>query len=349
MTPRPRIGLLGHGRFGAAFASLIEQHGYAWCGWDASAALPEGHAVAGMDELLSRSDLIVVAVPLDAFESVLRDLRPRLTTQHQVMDVCSVKEVPCRRMDEILGDDIGHVGSHPLFGPLSIARAEPLRTVLCPSPRHPGTARLARALFASIGSEVADQDPTSHDRSMALTHAMAFFIARGLVELGVGGDLRWVPPSFAALAASIAAVRADAGHLFNAIQNQNPYAAATRQQLIAALTLIDRRLADTPTGVDERPDAGMAALAQPSPELHEAREHIDELDRELIALLHRRCELSARAGLAKRATGAPVLDTGREIALLKQRRDWAEQQGLPADVVAEVFRQILAISRRVQG
>ena len=349
MTTNPRIGLLGHGRFGAAFAALLEENGYAWCGWDAAATLPQGNAVSDVDALLSQSDLIVVAVPLDAFESVLRNLRPRLTKQHEVMDVCSVKEAPCRLMDEILGNDIGHVGSHPLFGPLSIARAEPLRTVICPSPRHPATARLARALFASIGSEVTDQDPSGHDRSMALTHAMAFFIARGLVDLGVGSDLRWAPPSFAALAASIAAVRADAGHLFNAIQNQNPYAAATRQQFIEALTLIDRRLADAPVNLDGLPDSTMAALAQPSPELREAHEHIDELDRELIALLHRRSELSARAGLAKRATGAPVLDSGREAELLRQRRDWAEQDGLPANGVVEVFRQILTLSRRIQA
>lgn len=349
MKHSSRIGLLGHGRFGAAFASLLEENGYAWCGWDAATAIPEAHAVADVDALLVQSDLVVIAVPLDAFESVLRKLRPRLTGRHQVIDVCSVKEAPCRLMDEILGDDIGHAGSHPLFGPLSIARAEPLRTVICPSPRHPGTARLARTLFASIGSEVTDQDPASHDRSMALTHAMAFFVARGLVDLGVGSDLRWVPPSFAALAASIAAVRADAGHLFNAIQNQNPYAAATRQQFIEALTSIDRRLTDTPGSVECLPDTGSTALAQPSPELREAREHIDELDRELIALLHRRSELSARAGLAKHATGAPVLDIGREVELLKQRRDWAEQDGLPADVVVEVFRQILTMSRRAQG
>jgi prephenate dehydrogenase len=118
-------------------------------------------------------------------------------------------------MDEILGDGVAHVGCHPLFGPLSIARAEPLRTIICPSSRHPTAARQAREFFESLGSETAEQDPASHDRFMALTHAMAFFIARGLLDLGIGNDLRWAPPSFAALAASIAAVRADAGHLFN--------------------------------------------------------------------------------------------------------------------------------------
>lgn len=350
MTTPPRIGLLGHGRFGAAFATLLDQRGHAWSAWDAAASdIPEGHAAADLDALAARSDLIVVCVPLDAFEAALRDLRPRLQARHHVIDVCSVKEAPCRWMDQILGDAVGHAGSHPLFGPLSIARAEPLRTVVCPSARHPGTARMARELFASIGSEVMDQDPSSHDRSMALTHAMAFFIARGLVDLGVGSDLRWAPPSFAALAASIAAVRADAGHLFNAIQNQNPYAAGTRQQFIEALTLIDRRLADAPTPAAAVHDPTPAALSQTSPALLEAREHIDELDRELIALLRRRSELSTRAGAAKRATGAPVLDPGRETALLQQRREWAQSQGLPAEGVADVFRQILTLSRRVQG
>ena len=349
MNGFPRIGLLGHGRFGAAFGTLLEQHGHAWKAWDAVVAIPDGHAAADLDALLADADLIVVGVPLDAFEAVLRDLRPRLQSRHQVIDVCSVKEAPCRWMDDILGDAIGHAGTHPLFGPLSIARAEPLRTVVCPSARHPETARLARALFASIGSDVMDQDPSSHDRSMALTHAMAFFIARGLVELGVGDDLRWAPPSFAALASSIAAVRADAGHLFHAIQNQNPYAAATRRQLIEALTLIDQRLSAATAGNGAPPDPTPAALAQPSLALLDTREHIDELDRELIALLHRRAELAARAGLGKRDSGAPVLDPGREAALLQQRRDWAAAQGLSAEGVADVFRQILALSRRLQG
>lgn len=349
MTTNLKIGLLGHGRFGAALAVLMTERGHSWCGWDPVARLPEGHAAADVDALLRQSELIVVAVPVDAFESVLLDLRPRLGSRHRVMDVCSVKQGPCRLMDEVLGDDVGHVGCHPLFGPLSMARAEPLRTVLCPSPRHPETARQARVLFESLGCEVAEQDPASHDQFMAQTHAMAFFIARGLLDLGVGGDLRWAPPSFAALAASITAVRADAGHLFNAIQRENPYAAPSRQRLIEALVLIDQRLAEAPSSSDACPDPGIPDLGRTSPALREVREHIDELDRELIALLRRRCDLSARAGLAKRATGAPVLDPDREAELLGQRGRWAEQGDLPADMVQAVFRQILTMSRRVQG
>ena len=344
-----RIGILGHGRFGGSFAALLAEYGYTWRGWDSAGTVPESHAAASVADLLARSELIVLAVPVGAFETVLRGLRPQLGSQHQVLDVCSVKQHPCALMDDILGDAIPHVGCHPLFGPLSIARAEPLRTVLCPSPRHPQAALQARTLFESIGSEVTEMAPAAHDRHMALTHAMAFFIARGLLDLGLDDDLHWTPPSFAALAASIAAVRADAGHLFNAIQLENPYAAATRERLIEALTLIDQRLAEAPVGGNAPSVPGIPGLGQHSPALLEVREHIDELDRELVALLQRRCELSARAAQAKRSTGAPVLDADRERALLEQRGQWAEEGGLPADVVQAVFRQILAISRRAQG
>ena len=348
MIQNLRLGILGQGRFGAALASLAAERGYSWCGWDPVVQADAAHSAADLDELLARSDLVIVAVPVNAFEAALRELQPRLRGRQQVMDVCSVKQGPCRLMDDILGPASAHVGCHPLFGPLSIARAEPLRTVVCPSPLHPETARMARAFFDSIGSEVTEQDPASHDRFMALTHAMAFFIARGLLDLGVGGDLRWAPPSFAALASSIAAVRADAGHLFNAIQRENPYAGPTRQRLIEALTLIDQRLAEAPSGAQSLSDPGIPDLGQTSPALREVREHIDELDRELLALLQRRCELSARAGLAKMATGAPVLDPTRESDLLEQRRTWAEERGLPGDVVQAVFRQVLTLSRRIQ-
>ena len=349
MTRHLKIGIVGYGRFGSALASLLTERGYSWLGWDPLTQVPSEHAAANLPELTANSDVLIMAVPVTTFESALITLRPYLQERHTVMDACSVKQNPCLLMDRILGNEIPHIGCHPLFGPLSIARAEPLRAVLCASKQHPESVKIARSLLESIGCEVNEQDAASHDRFMALTHAMAFFIARGLLDLGIGDDLRWAPPSFAALASSIAAVRADAGHLFNAIQRENPYAGPTRRRLIESLTLIDQRLGHELSEAEAAIEPGIPDLGQTSPALLEVREHIDELDRELVALLQRRCELSARAGLAKRLTGAPVLDPVRELALLEQRGRWAEEDGLPADVVQALFRQVLTISRRVQG
>ena len=351
MSVAGTFGILGYGRFGQALAGLLQAQGYRWHAYDPVAAVPEAHAVATQDALAACTEVLIIAVPVSRFEAALVALRPHLRPDHTVIDVASVKQGPCEVMEAVLGDAIAHVGAHPLFGPLSIARAEPLRTVLCPSPHHPRAADRAEALFTALGSEVTRQTPEAHDRFMALTHAMAFFIAKGLLDLGVGDDLRWAPPSFAALAASIAAVRADAGHLFRAIQNDNPYAAHTRRQFIDALRQIDERIGDSAGG---EAAAAAVALAIPdlgthSPALREVREHIDELDRELVDLLRRRRELSARAAAAKRELGAPVLDPTREADLMQERAQWAEAAGLEPEDVQALFRGILGMSRRVQG
>ena len=345
------LGILGYGRFGEALAGLLEAQGSSWLAHDPVAAVPAPHACASAEALAAHSEVLVIAVPVSCFEPTLRALRPYLRRHHTVIDVASVKQAPCEAMEGVLGDAVPHAGAHPLFGPLSIARAEPLRTVICPSARHPRAADRAEALFLSLGCEVTRQTPETHDRFMALTHAMAFFIAKGLLDLGVGDDLRWAPPSFGALAASIAAVRADAGHLFRAIQSDNPYAAHTRRQFIDALRQIDERIGDS--AASEAMEAAVALaipdLGQHSPALREVREHIDDLDRELVDLLRRRRELSARAAAAKRQLGAPVLDPMRETALMQERARWAEAAGLPPDDVQALFRGILGMSRRAQG
>ncbi|MEO8959592.1 MAG: prephenate dehydrogenase/arogenate dehydrogenase family protein [Rudaea sp.] len=136
--------MIGHGRFGAALMTLLAAHGHRCLAWDSASAVPEAQGVADLDGLLARSDLIVIAVPVAVFETVLEELRPRLGPQHLVMDVCSVKQGPCALMDKLLGDAVPHIGCHPLFGPLSIARAEALRTVLSPSPQHSASVQARR-------------------------------------------------------------------------------------------------------------------------------------------------------------------------------------------------------------
>jgi prephenate dehydrogenase len=165
----------------------------------------------------------------------------------------------------------------------------------------------------------------------------------------------FAPPSFQAIARTIEAVRADAGHLFRAIQNENPFAAEARRHLLGALTSVDRALLADPgeaEGAEAPRDAERLTipdLGARSPELREAREHIDAIDRELVTLLQRRGELARRAARAKATLGHPVLDPAREAALLAERRAWADAGGLNPDCLDEIFRAILRLSRMEQG
>jgi prephenate dehydrogenase len=155
------------------------------------------------------------------------------------------------------------------------------------------------------------------------------------------------PPSFQGLKYTLEAVRADAGHLFAAIQRENPFAAEARSRLVEALTSIHRRLAENPDGEEFIPMA-VPDLRERSPELREVRDLIDDVDRELLGLLHRRTQLAQRAARAKAELGAPILDPARETSLLQDRRTWARGLGLDEDLVEEVFRTLLRVSRRAQ-
>jgi prephenate dehydrogenase len=291
---------------------------------------------------------VFVAVPVWQMHAVLSDLRPHLRAdQHLVMDVGSVKLRPAEWMAEIIGDAIPWLATHPLFGPNSVARGEPLRVILCANPSHPEAEERAASLYATIGCRIIRQDAETHDRTMAESHALAFFVAKGMLDAGVDVENQHTPPSFQAMRTAIDAVRGDAGHLLLTLHRQNPFARAARQRFLEALRALHELLLEYEAEV-EIPVGPPAKLTIPlTDELKETRAHIDELDEELVALLARRAQLSRRAGRAK--AGRAVRDPQREKALIETRRAWAEAAGIEADDVEAVFQAVLHMSRRLQS
>ena len=353
MTPAGRIrgvtAILGFGRFGRALSELLLDAGREVRAFDPNIAAPAPMGAASLADLVRGAGEVVLALPIAEIAAAARALRPHLDRDHLLVDVASVKHGPVRVLTEILGRDIPWVATHPLFGPTSIALGErPLVTVVCPNPLHPGAASRARAFFTSLGSEVIEQDAVEHDRAMASTHALAFFVAKGLIDVRAGEDAAFVPPSFKALARTIDAVRSDAGHLFSTIQNDNPFAAEARARLLSALEAIDRDLA-TGGSVPQSPQFSIPPLPQGAPDLRETRDLIDDLDRDFVRLLARRAQLARRAGRAKAGLGKAVVDPERERQVLEARRRWAQSEGLDPDGVAGIFEGLLRFSRAVQG
>lgn len=349
------VGILGYGRFGRALGGLFAEAGIRHRAFDPQVEIPAEYRAASLREVASGAAFVVVAVPVARMRAALTDLAPHLNPSQVVLDVGSVKVRPAAALSEIMGDAIPWCGTHPLFGPLSLALAErPLRVVVCPAPAHPRAALRVTALYERIGCEVIEQTPESHDRVMAHTHALTFFVAKGMIDAGAGMEVPFAPPSFQAIARTIETVRSDAGHLFAAIARDNPFAAEARKQLVGALSAIDRALdaqEALTAGDDAPPDSSRFAipdLGDRSPELRQARDHIDAVDREIMRLLAQRTQLVQRAALAKARLGAPVLDASREAELMGARRAWAKELKLDGDAIADVFRAVLTMSRRSQ-
>jgi prephenate dehydrogenase len=350
-APVRTAAIAGYGRFGRALADLLAGAGIAVRAWDPHGSVPDSIRADHPGVLVAGADVVILAVPVSATASALGTLRSHLTNSHLVVDVGSVKHGPVAAMSHVLGSEVPWVATHPLFGPSSIALGErPLRAVVCPNPVHPAAVERVAELYERMGCDVIRQDADEHDRAMARTHAIAFFVAKGLLDTGAGEDTTLSPPSFRAMAETINMVRTDAGHLFLAIEQENPYAADARQELLDALARLHHRLETwrEPGDVDPPPEFAIPDLGAQAPELRAARELIDELDAQIVQLLARRAQLAARAGLIKIEHGRGVRDPARERALLDERARWAEELGLPSSEIADVFAAILRFSRTIQ-
>ena len=347
---RETTAILGYGRFGRAMAELILDAGLEVRAWDPIAEVPAELRASSPADLVQDASRIILAVPVHAIREAALALRPHLPADSLTLDVSSVKRRPLLELEEVLGRRFTWVGTHPLFGSTSIALGErPLMAVVCPNPLHPEAAAIATRFYERIGCRVVEQDPDEHDRGMALTHALAFFVAKGMIDIGVMESVPFAPPSFQAMAHTVESVRADASHLFRSIQTDNPFAAEARERLLGALGEIHRDLSASTTAgpvLGRAPD--IPDMGDRAPDLREIRDLIDDTDRELVRLLAQRDQLTHRAGRVKAREKRPIQDPQRERDMMVERRRWAEQEGMDPQTVEELFRSILRVSRSVQ-
>lgn len=352
-----QVAIIGFGKFGRALGSLVAAAGAGLRAWDPHVQIPAQIRARNARECLDGATHVCLAVPVTKIRSALEALSMYTPLDALVFDVGSVKVSPQQAMENVLGPRIAWVGTHPLFGPTSLALAErPLRVVVCPNKLHPDAASRARAFYESIGCVVTEQDASDHDRVMARTHALTFFIAKGMIDAGALVSTEFTPASYKGIARAIEAVQSDANHLFRVIELENPFAADAREGLLDALGKVNQALSEVeiverdsiiPDWEDSE-ELTVPDLGARSPALREARDLIDAVDRELVALLARRAELAARAGLAKEELGRGVLDTAREAAVRGNRQRWARDVGLDPDAVDEIFQAIIRFSRQVQ-
>ncbi len=78
--------------------------------------------------------------------------------------------------------------------------------------------------------------------------------------------------------------------------------------------------------------------------LSQLRKEVDALNGKLLALLSRRARLAQRIGEAKSSKGRPILDLGRERAVIRSIRK-ANTGPLSDDAVEAIFREIISACR----
>ena len=119
-----QVSVIGLGLIGGSIAAGIKQKGLASsvCAWDANAgSLALGHDLGIIDtiaddihEATSQADLIILAVPVQSVEKVLRDIELK---NQVITDVGSVKSITVEAACRVFGElPTNFIPGHPIAG-----------------------------------------------------------------------------------------------------------------------------------------------------------------------------------------------------------------------------------------
>lgn len=230
-----QVGIVGFGSFGKFLAEQLDSHGEVRV---YSPSNKESQWRSSLQEVVT-SDYVILAIPLEAYESVLAEIKPLLSPGTVLIDVASVKIRPVELILSILPQQ-PLVVTHPLFGPESASDSLKGHTiVLCPENSTPAAFETVKRFCEALGLSVVVMSEKEHDQEMAVVHALTFFIAHSLKDMELH-----VPtlstPSFKKLLSLAELEKHHSGELFHTIQAGNPYAAAIREKFLRLATTLDK-------------------------------------------------------------------------------------------------------------
>jgi len=137
-----------------------------------------GVETASNVDAVKRADRILICVPIDNFEDVVKEIHHYIRRNQVVMDICSIKETPVKIMHEYIKTGT-ILGAHPVFGP----GAKSIRNqnfILTPvSKREKRFAQDFKAWLEERQVNVFVMSPRKHDKFMSVVLGLPHFL--GLV------------------------------------------------------------------------------------------------------------------------------------------------------------------------
>lgn len=243
------LGIVGFGSFGRFMCAHLRPHfEVVVCDRQpyAEAAAAIGVRWAPLAEVV-RCDVVVLAVPVQNLEEVLRVATPHLRPGALLLDVSSVKVRPLELLEEWVPSAVEVVGTHPMFGPQSGRDGiSGLKIVLCPL-RCRRLPSLRRFLSDVLGLEVHEMTPQRHDEEMAYIQGLTHWVAKALREVRVP-DLDLATVAYRHLLSIEEILGDDSWELFVTIEGENPFAAEARRLLMSKLRELDERVRDLTAG-----------------------------------------------------------------------------------------------------
>lgn len=225
----------GEGAMGSFFARFFAAQGHTVFLADLATTLTP-------EEAAERADVVLLSVPIDITETIIRRVGPHVRPESVMIDVTSLKEWPVRIMLESTGAEV--VGAHPMFSP-AVGAIHRQVVALCPGRGEYWLGWLRDELHAQ-GAEVVECSPEEHDRAMAviqvLRHAATMAFGRALRDLGVDLEesLRFSSPIYRLELMMTGRLFSQAPELYADLSLGNEHRAGVADALEQAVTEIAR-------------------------------------------------------------------------------------------------------------
>lgn len=239
-SPVNKIGLIGLGAFGRLAASCLAEHAEVLC-YDPEAADAEVSAAGATPAHLedaANSEAVVLSVPVQAIPAACSAISGMLAENTLVCDVGSVKLRPIEWMMAALPQHVQILGTHPLFGPQTVAElggiaGEPI--VLCPARMSEETFHKAyQFVEQKMGLKPIQMSADDHDQQMAFVQGITHLVGKAASDMRLEA-FPTATLAYEKLLQMKANTEKDAPELFDAIQRLNPYAINTRNAFLNAV------------------------------------------------------------------------------------------------------------------
>ncbi|MFQ6119389.1 MAG: prephenate dehydrogenase/arogenate dehydrogenase family protein [Methanosarcinales archaeon] len=183
------------------------------------------------------SDIVMISVPINVTEKVIKDVAPNMQSGSLLMDVTSVKVGPMNAMKQFALEGVEILGTHPMFGP-SIPNLKGQTIILCPDKDYKKGYWLPiiKNIFESNGAHIEILDAEKHDKMMAviqgLTHFAYITIGSTFTELNfdVAESRKFMSPIYEIMVDIVGRILAQNPYLYAMIQ-MNPYITPVHESL----------------------------------------------------------------------------------------------------------------------
>ncbi|MFC2011220.1 prephenate dehydrogenase [Chloroflexota bacterium] len=127
-------------------------------------------------EAVKSANIVLISVPIDNFEEVVKQLQPHLNPKQIVIDITSIKEFPIEIMHKYIKTGLV-LGAHPVFGP---GAKDLLNQNFVLTPTNEPETTLAQKVKQYLevrGAGVTLMTPHEHDEMMAVILGLSHFIS----------------------------------------------------------------------------------------------------------------------------------------------------------------------------